>query len=404
MSFLDRLLGRPTLEILIQDATRWLQDHGSSDVEASAERMEIRHRRGGGMNTLSLGNLWREYQNAPRNERRATLLKYLESVTLDDGAVPADYATARPRLMPVLRSVGGMGLARQAGTGVNAPAGGFAAQRPLVADIVTALVVDLPSSMVYVNEATLADWGVTWDQALGDALDNLRGLPEHGGWREIAPGVWSGEWGDSYESSRLLLPDLIHRLGVGDPVAMVPFRNALLVTSAANPDDIHRLVQVAHDAMDTQGRWVSFQLLCLQGKAWTPFTASGAAAAVQASALMRSEADDYEGQRKLLEGQLQAQDIDLFVASYTLFQKDGEALTSYCVWSDDVDTLLPQTASVVLLHKDGDDTWHVRLPWYVVRERFGHLMEATDHLPVRFRVRQFPDRGELHELAQTAAL
>jgi hypothetical protein len=402
MSFLDRLLGRPTLENLIQDATRWLKSQGSTDIEAFPDRMEIRHRRGDGMATLSLANLWREYQAAPRGERQAVLQKFLASVLVED-AIPPDYASARPRLMPVLRSAGGMALTRQ-GTAPSAPPGSFAAQRPLVADIVVALVVDLPSSMVYVNEATLAGWGVTWEQAQADALDNLRGLPEHGGWKQIVPGVWSGEWGDAYESSRLLLPDLIHRVGIADPVAMVPFRNALLLTSAANAEGIERLVQLAHDAMDTQGRWVSFELLRLQGTTWTRFEPSGPAAATQAAALLRSQADDYEGQRKLLEEQFEAQNVDLFVASYTLFQKEGEALTSYSVWTEDVDTLLPQSASVVLLHKDGDDTWHVRLPWQVVRDKFGHLMEATEHLPVRYRVRQFPDRGQLHALAETAAL
>jgi len=69
-----------------------------------------------------------------------------------------------------------------------------------------------------------------------------------------------------------------------------------------------------------------------------------------------------------------------------------------------LDPRIREHAKSVLLHKDGDDTWHVRLPWQVVRDKFGHLMEATEHLPVRYRVRQFPDRGQLHALAETAAL
>ncbi|WP_457424489.1 hypothetical protein [Roseateles sp. P5_E7] len=297
-----------------------------------------------------------------------------------------------------------MGIARLSTAAADAPPGSEAAQRPLVADLRVALVIDLPDSMMYVQERSLACWGVTWEQALQDALDNLRGLPEHGGWSEIAPGVWSGAWGDTYESSRLLLPDLIYRLGIADQVAMAPFRNALLVTSAANGPGIHHIVQIAHDALDAQGRWVSFELLRLQGTTWTRFELSGDAAAQQAQMLVRSQAEDYEGQRQVLEGQHKAQNIDLFVASYTLMQKDGGPLTSYSVWSDGVDTLLPQAQSIVLLHRDGEDNWHTRLAWATVQEQFGHLMEPTDHVPARYRVRQFPDRAAVQALAVAASL
>lgn len=403
MSFLDRLLGRPTLDNLIRDVTRWLQDQGCTDIQAFPERLEMKAGRKGGVHTIHLGNLRREYEKAPRSERAALLQKFLSGVVIDD-SLPTDYANARPRLMPVVRSTGSMGIARLSGATSQAPAGSDPAHRPLVADIVVALVIDLPNAMMYVQDRNLTEWGVSWEQALQDAVDNLRGLPEHGGWREIAPGVWSGEWGDTYESSRLLLPDLIYRLGIGDPVAMVPFRGALLVTAAGNDAGIARMVQLAHDALDHQGRWVSFELLRLQGQQWTHVDAPGDAAPVQATMRVRSNADDYEGQRRLLEGQHEARNIDIFVASCTLMRKGDEPLTSYCVWSENVDTLLPQSDSVVLLYRDGDENWHTRLAWATVLEQFGHLMERTDHVPARWRVRRFPDRTALRALAASAAL
>jgi len=403
MSFLDRLLGRPTLDSLIRDTTRWLQGQGCTDIQAFPERMEMKASRNGGVHTISLSNLRREYEKVPRGERQALLQKFLASLLVDH-ALPSSYDQARSKLMPVVRSTGGMGIARQATNLPDAQPGAQAAARPLVADVVVALVIDLPDSMMYVQERSLTDWGVTWEQALQDALDNLRSLPEHGGWSEIAPGVWSGEWGDTYESSRLLLPDLIYRLGIADPVAMAPFRNALLVTSAANGPGIAHLVQIAHNALDAQGRWVSFELLRLQGTTWTRFELSGDAAAQQAQMLVRSQAEDYEGQRQVLEGQHEAQALDLFVASYTLMQKEGGPLTSYSVWSDGVDTLLPQAHSIVMLYRDGEENWHTRLAWSTVFEHFGHLMEPTDHIPARYRVRQFPDRSALQALAASVSL
>lgn len=404
MTFLDRLLGRPTLDGLIRDATRWLQAQGCTDIQAAPERLEMRFQRRGGTHTIALGNLRREYDQAPRAQRQALLEKFLASLLVDD-AIPDDYATARPRLMPVVRSASGMGIARLSTSALaDVPLDQQAAQHPLVADLVVALVIDLPDSMAYVQNRHLAQWGVGWDQALADALDNLRGLPEHGGWAEVAPGVWSGQWGDTYESSRLLLPDLIYRLGIGDPVAMVPFRHALLVTSAGNEAGIRALVQFADNALHEQGRWVSFELLRLQGTQWTRFEPAGDAAAQQAQMLVHSRADDYESQRQVLEGQFEAEKVDLFVASCTLMQKEGGPLTSYSVWTENVDTLLPQSESVVLLYREGDQNWHTRLAWATVQAQFGALMERTDHVPPRWRVRRFPDRDALHALAATASL
>src|ERR1700733_10109134 len=51
--------------------------------------------------------------------------------------------------------------------------------------------------------------------------------------KEIAPGLYEGQWKDSYESSRILLTDLVYRLSVsGEPVAFIPNRNEFCVTGS----------------------------------------------------------------------------------------------------------------------------------------------------------------------------
>lgn len=79
----------------------------------------------------------------------------------------------------------------------------------------------------------------------------------------------SGKWGDAYEASRILAPDLIHRLGVPEPVALVPFRNALLVTSARNPSGLKLMLQVAQTSLENNQRWLSFEPIRLNGERWT---------------------------------------------------------------------------------------------------------------------------------------
>ncbi|WP_457424491.1 hypothetical protein [Roseateles sp. P5_E7] len=105
MSFLDRLLGRPTLDSLIRDTTRWLEGQGCTDIQAFPERLEVRASRRGGVHTISLSNLRRDYEQAPPGERQALLNKFLASLFVSD-AMPGSYAEARPKIMPVVRSTG----------------------------------------------------------------------------------------------------------------------------------------------------------------------------------------------------------------------------------------------------------------------------------------------------------
>jgi hypothetical protein len=407
MTFLDRLfdrlLGGPTLERLLREVQELLEADGYTDIEVVAKRQEVLAVQRGDRQTIYVGNVLGEYQKLPRSQRPALLRKFLGGLAATE-PIANSYATSKHQLMPVVRSRAAMGVARQSSSGPGAPAGSQAAFQPLVADLVIGLVLDSPNSMSYVQERTLTDWGVTWEEALQDATENLRGLPEHGGWQVLAPGVWSGAWGDSYESSRILIPDLIYRLGVADPVVMVPFRHALLVASASDPQAIDTMIRETSRAMADQGRWLSFEILRLEGTSWSPFLVSGDAASTLSAMRIRNQAEAYEGQRQVLEGQFEEQNNDIFVASCTLIEVEGHPLSSYSVWSEGVDTLLPESQSVVLRYEDGEASWHTRLPWHTVVEQFGQLLEATDYMPARFRVRQFPDRSALQVLAEASGI
>jgi len=267
---------------------------------------------------------------------------------------------------------------------------------------VVALVVDRPTSMMYVNEETLEKWNVSFETALADALDNLRALPEHGGWNELSPGVWSGEWGDAYESSRLLLPDLIYRLGISNPAAMVPFRGALLVTSAENDAGLDALAQVAHQAAPENNRWLSFRLVRLVDRTWKELEAPAHSRDALRELELQNQGAAYAGQKDLLDEKHESEGVDVFVGSFGLMRKEGAPITSYAVWSDGVDTLLPVADQVAFVHQEGETTKHALLPWGQVLERFGDLMERTDFEPVRYRVRQYPDRALVESLGAAA--
>ena len=255
--------------------------------------------------------------------------------------------------------------------------------------------------MVYVQNRTLTDWGVSWEQALQDALDNLRGLPEHGGWRQVGQGVWSGEWGDAYDSSRILLPDLIHRVGVHDPVVAVPFRNALMLTSAGNEAGIALMAKLIEQHLAGSQRWLSFQLLRLDNTQWLPYAPL---VAVDAWHLLnlRNAAAANESQKELLDALYARREQDLFVASYQMMARDDLGTLSFSVWAEQVDTLLPRTEFIVFNARGSDAARPLLVPWPEAISVVGDLMEETDHAPDRFRVRRFPDEAQFARLKELA--
>ncbi len=407
MGLLDRLFGRaPTMDKLVRDMARRLQARGAEDVRARPERGEIAYRLYGDTRNMFLANLLHDLQHGARAERPALIERFLESGLAPADAIPRRYEDAKARLMPIVRCRADIGLAAltQAtagdGDGDESEPPSSAqrpASQPLVGDLVVALVCDLPTAMVYVNEQTLAEWEVGFGQALDDALQNLRGLPEQGGWKQLGDGVWSGEWGDSYDSSRLLLPDLIHRVGVRDPVAVVPFRNALMLTGADNADGIVRMAKVIADAAGDNQRWLSFQLLRLQDTRWVAHAPLVAADAWHELRLRDASRND-EQQKQLLDALHERRKVDLWVASSQMLSRPDLGTLSFAIWSRDVDTLLPHT-EFVLFNPGGEDLSATLLvPWDDAVAIAGELMEPTHHVPERRRVRRFPDDAQWLQL------
>ena len=391
MEFIDRLLGRPTLHSLIRELGRYVRTQGVELVESLPAQMEVVVRRDGSSSRIYLGNLLDEYSKTKRRDRQSVVERFVSSIVTGNSDTPATYADAKPLLLPVVRSAAALGVAMSAGlrTAVDTDFPAIV-QRPLVADLAVSLVVDRPNSMAYVNADNLRAWGVTLDQAFDDALHNLRALPEHGGWTEIFPGLWQGRWGDTYESSRILLPDLIYRLGINDPVAMVPFRDVLLVTSQSDARAIQHIVDLAAGSLDSNTRWVSFELLRLNCNSWERYVPVDHQAQLQ-DLSRRNIADAYAAQKQILDAHFTDRAIDIFVATHLLAQRDGEGLSSYTVWSESVDTLLPEADRVALVRPDNKEFVPLMVPWAMAKEHFGPFFESTDYTPTRFRLRGFPD-------------
>ena len=387
----DRLLGRPAIEQLASRVAQALQARGSAPLSFDAAQRELRTAETP-PRIYYLGNVWSDYARAPRARRGEVVARFVEAMAAVEEALPARYADARAHLMPVVRGAGEDDLARlqarRSGASADEVSRFHPASRPLFGDLTVGVAYDTPHAIQRLSREQLVAWDVPLETALADALDNLRSLDETHGWVPLAHGLWSGQWGDDYESSRLLLPDLIHRLGVSDPVVLAPLRRLLLVTGAANLAGLAEMARVARDALQEQPRWLSVTPMRLTDGGWTPFVPPPACALAYAELAAIERAERYATQKAALDD-LHTQDgTDVFVATLMLVRRPDGQPCEITTWTRGVATWLPRADRVVLVDDHGGTQ---DVDWDTLVAACPDALEPLGMQPERYRTRAFPD-------------
>jgi hypothetical protein len=348
----------------------------------------------------NLHNVYREYQAAPRRGRQAVLDTYVRAFQMS--GLPESFAEARGALLPLVRGRATLEFLRlKSSAAPERPSPDASA--PLSADSVIMLAYDSELSIQTLTGDTLRDWGVSFDEALAVAIDNLRDATvSHFG--QIAPGVYMGAWDDAYETSRILFPDIFYQLEVGgEPLVMMPTRNRLLVASANDHGAQLRMLSLAHE-MAEEGRIVSALMYRFaHGKA-VEHVPEHAGVLASLEELKRSYlAEDYASQKRLLDEQYEKDGVDVFVASYQLLRKqEGGNTISYGVWTESVDTLLPEVDMVALVARtEGDQTATSFVAWAELRAHIKELSRSEEGYPARYRLKTFPSKELIAGLAPT---
>ena len=219
-------------------------------------------------------------------------------------------------------------------------------------------------------------------------------------------GVYVSAWHDNHDASRLVLIDLIRSLEVkGDHVAMVPHRDVLVVTGSEDVDGLAKMAELA-EAATSDTRFMTAISVRLQWDEWVPFRLPVGHSLHSRFEYLRYQSitRDYEEQQTLLDQLHERNDEDVFVASYTTTQnQDTGKVSSYCVWSKDVLTLLPEADRVHLFDDSmsGDDKIVAIATWDRVLEIAGGLMQRQDMCPPRYLADAFPSSEELAELVRS---
>ena len=104
---------------------------------------------------------------------------------------------------------------------------------------------------------------------------------------------------------------------------------------------------------------------------------------------------DYSEQKELLDRLHAKTKKKIFVATFNVVEDPQGRLLSYAVWTETVETWLPETDLIVFGGMEGDPTM---VPWSKAMEEVGHLVEAQDIYPPRYCVREFPSAEQLAKM------
>jgi hypothetical protein len=353
-----------------------------------------------GSHVINLHNLYAEYCAADRQERVLQLDR--AATMVQPASLPASFAEARPHLMPALRGRGMMEyvrlveLDREPGT----PSGSLAL--PFSSDTALMLVHDGDRMMQSFGPAQLEQWGVSAEEALAAAMDNLRDATVDR-FVQVERGVFAGDWGDAYDSSRLLLPDLAHRIAGANPLAMIPARNTLLLASGNDLEGVRAMLALAQRIADTEPRPVSALMYRYEGGRPVEHVPDDAQVRAGLERLGRQYLfGDYAAQKETLDELHEKNGTDIFVATYKVMREDASGIEySMCSWTRGVDTLLPRTDRVALVILDGDQMEELLIvSWDTLYAACGDLMHPVEEAwPARYRVGAFPDLALARSLA-----
>ena len=392
MGLFSRFFGPPSKHEFARLAMNGIRQAGEKGpINYDKEQFCLGNENG---NRLFLENGYHEYLTAPKSERSRVVQRFVRVWFTASKEPPEDFESVKADLLPVIRSRAYIELAqlRMQGEGNDMSPWPY---QPLAEDLAIAIVYDLPEAMRSVTQDDLDNWGVSFYEALEVARHNLSELKSAFIGPREGKGVYLSATNDNYDASRLLLGGLIRKMQVkGNPVAMVPNRDTLIVAGSEDIDALKGMLSLAKDAFQ-KPRPISGVALRFDGDEWVPWLPETSHPLFQDFRTHQVEwhGQDYHDQKELLDKLHEQTNQDIFVASFSLMQnqKTGEN-TTFCTWAKDVLSFLPRTERIGFV---GEGIEPKLVAWDEVVQTVGDLMEPLDMYPIRYRVSEFPTKEQL---------
>ncbi|WP_288729481.1 DUF1444 family protein [uncultured Pseudoxanthomonas sp.] len=355
----------------------------------------------------NLDNAYRAYRQAPRGQRKAVIVRYAALMPREH-VKDRSWDEVRDQLRPVIRSRGSFVessldvVLKKGWDAYHQPVG-----RPWGEDCFELLAVDAGEVITTFTNGPSKAWNVSLDQALGMARTQLRDVTPNA-FREHLPGVYIGAWSDGYDSSRVLLPDVVHRAPVGgSPVFMIPTRDVVLVASASDESALRRMARSALE-FAWEGRVVSAGMYTYHDANVVSFPLKDPEVRCCLDELRRDiDQEQYAQQKRVLDKINQALGEDVFVATcLRATYRDASdvcgATPSYLLatWTEGIATSLPKADRIAFVVTSGSragDTLVV--DWSAAMPLLGDLLSDDRALyPPRFKVNGFPPEDVLRQL------
>lgn len=276
-------------------------------------------------------------------------------------------------------------------------------------DLAVHLAFELPTSVMEIGPDRLEAWGLSFDELMARAKDNLRArsaLP----FEEAAPGVFVSPFHDGLDATRVVLPELFTSLRIkGAPIVVAPTHDILFVTGDRDDEGLAQVATWSEEAL-LEPRAHSAIAFRLEDGEWVPWLPPRSSASWGKFKLLalQTMASAYARQKEVLESLLEANGHSIFVASMRAFRGPGGDIFTACAWTENVEALLPQTDRIdfVRLGPDGNpnsgQVWSTTFD--IARRTVPDLMEPIGDLPERWRVRSFPTPAQLEKMAAEGKL
>lgn len=390
MGILDLFSSKPTpakFATLMSDAIRQQGITESIRFDEDAFSLVIGS---DGSQVFNLYNAYNDYCRAAKGDRAQIIAEY--ATGFPPPTVPASLADARANLLPILRNRAMPEFMRLDRLADSDDPGDVLAALPFSEDTVLMLAHDGEHALQTLGAEILKEWSVNIEDCLPIALDNLRERSVSR-FEQVAPGVFVGTWSDSYDTSRLLLPDLVYQLDLGgEPVMMIPTRGCLLATSANNLAGMLLMVDLAQRFGDEEARQVSTLMYRFENGRPVQYVPDEEVAAALKPMQLKTIAFDYRLQKERIDKFHERKGIDMYVADCELMRGPDGNLVTMSVWTEDVATLLPKTDMVVLNRLDaaGQPLGMLAVHWDELASKTGALVLFDSSYPPRYRTTDFP--------------
>ena len=343
---------------------------------------------------INLSNFHREWLVLVGDERTAHVEKIASRIQSkkSESIDKSPRVEIQSKLFVAVRSIAD----RDAAITMHGPETAQLLFRGIVDGLEACVMVDGEQDMRRLTTGDLEEYGMGEDQAFEIGIENLRQRSTKP-MMNVGNGIYLSSWNDDYDSSRLLLPDLLQQyIKEGQIVAFAPNRKRLIITSDQSESGMAAMVQAVENQIG-EPRSLPPRMLRFSDGHWSEF--QPAKYAIKLNHWRTNfEAEEYGQQKSMIEERMKNRQMDIFVASYMLgnVPLDSQPVSA-CTWSKGVTALLPRTNLICFVDPAKPDG-------AVVTSRadalpiVGKMMKSTENVLPRFYVDEFPNTEQLAQL------